>query len=407
MSDIVSGNIMLPEVTVTEKNKSKLNLNIPKSNPPTPEIDKSSINNSLYKSETEKINGFYYDNQINNRLISVSLHPNTITNDGGITWDEVNSSEADDDGYRIKPLFSSLFLEDYQTAISNLWSNFGDDAIGNFLNQIKPYAPYLDEFTKDLEEMVKTQDQMKNNNDPAMKSKAVKILSGFVEKSAPILRKIYPLMNRGVKSKYGRFSYYSGTGVGFGNLSMKFTIFSDWIDNEFNTVDDQLKSLYPYCFGKFADFSDGSGNITGTEIGTSNLGIVGDIANSLFKWQLPPGGFESELSNIDKCQKGTLKLKFGAFYALDNLVISNAQFNFSRQMVKNWVSGENRNHFSPLSCEVTLSFKPASKFTDNKLRKFISGESMETEIYEVQNRLTTRLTEEKASNEQFLNGESH
>ena len=254
--------------------------------------------------------------------------------------------------------------------------------------------------------MSRTQEQMRKDNSPSMNSKAVKLLSGFIEKAAPTLRKIYPLMNRGVKTEYGRFSYYSGTGVGFGNLSMKFTIFSDWIDGKFNSVIDQLSDLYPYCFGKYVKFIE-NGEITGTDINLSKelgIEIKEDIANSLFSWQLPPGGFESDLSNIDKCQKGTFKLKFGAFYSLDNLVISNTQFNFSRQMMKQWDSSLKRNHFQPLFCEVTLGFKPASKFTDNKLKKFISGESMIEDTHEVEQRLTERLIKERTANDNYLKG---
>lgn len=49
---------------------------------------------------------------------------------------------------------------------------------------------------------------------------------------------------------------------------------------------------------------------------------------------MPPAGYEPDLLNMDTILTGTLKLKFGAFYALNSLVCTNAQFSFSKQVVK-------------------------------------------------------------------------
>lgn len=43
---------------------------------------------------------------------------------------------------------------------------------------------------------------------------------------------------------------------------------------------------------------------------------------------MPPAGYEPDLLNMDTILTGTLKLKFGAFYALNSLVCTNAQFSF-------------------------------------------------------------------------------
>ena len=412
MPNEINGGI-LPEVTVTAKNLYKPSSlaqspsmpdKLPKiETQTTRDIENSTFGDSMYNSR-----GFYYNNQLKNELISVSLHVNTVTEDGGITWKDAGGV-LDSEGYRMEPLFRALLTEDYQTAISNSWSEFGDDAIGNFFNQFKPYAPYLGHLSEALKEMNATEEVMKASGDTAMSThfgrimdKVTDVMQGIADEGANIL-------NRSLIAQGARFSYYGGTGVGFGNLTMKFTVFADWGDNgELKTVDSQLQPLYPYCFGKYVDFLDKSGQVTGTQdknLNANNLDVPPSIQNSIneyFAWQFPPAGFEAQVRDIDIVQKGTLKLKFGAFYAIDNLVVSDAQFNFSKQMVKVWQGGEN--DLSPLYCDVTLTFKPASKFTDNKLMKFINGSTMTAERESMEYILESRINEEKTNNENYLQG---
>lgn len=355
--------------------------------------------------------GFYYDNQLLNPLTSVSLHVNTETTDGGITWGPV-SGEKDGDGwgggYAIEPLITSILSEDYQTAISNSWSEFGADAVGGLVNSFKPYAPYLSEFAKALEEMNETEEEMKKNNDPAMNTTSAEIIDKLTNALQYFSENGSKLLNRTFVAQGARFSYYSGTGVGFGNLSMRFTIFSDWEGEKLIDVNQKLQKLYPYCFGKFTDLIDEEGNVTGTDINVGKyletVGLDSDMANRFFKWQLPPAGFESEVKDIDICQKGTMKLKFGAFYSIDNLVVSDAQFNLSRQMVKAWNRAEKTNDIFPLSCDVVLTFRPASKFTDWKLRQLIGGSFMSREKDKIESTLSENIKVRKDELENYMNG---
>ena len=409
---IIGGGILLPESTVTAKNLQKIPFYIP---------DETNIKGKSSQTSEEKSDltggGFYYNEQLRNPLISVSLHVNTETTDGGITWEKASGDKDDTPGewpYKVDALFRAILNEDYQTAISNSWSEFGDDAIGSLFNQFKPYAPYLGHLSKAFKQMNAAEEGMKISGDRAISStfgrimdKVTDVLQGVADEGAQIL-------NRSLIVQGARFSYYSGTGVGFGNLTMKFTVFADWDDaGNFLSVDSQLQPLYPYCFGKFVKLLDEKGNVTGVkEDGILNkavqdLNIVQankDDVNKFFGWQLPPGGFEADVRDIDLCQKGTLKLKFGTFYAIDNLVISDAQFNFSRQMVKNWNKGTGENDISPLSCDVVLTFKPASKFTDNKLYDFISGRTMSSERNKTEEDLRTKLEDEKKSMKNYLEG---
>ena len=351
---------------------------------------------------------FYYDKQLLNELTSVSLHANKSTPDNGVTWEKWNGPTESDPNvgeyrYGLDPLIRSILAEDYQVAVSNTFSEFGADLMGNMFNQFKPYAPYAGHLAKALLDANRVEEEMKVGSEEEKKSinsSVGKALDKFTDIVYKGVKEMPSLLNRTLIAQGARFSYYSGTGVGFGNLSMKFTVFSDWIDGEFKSVDDQLNKIYPYCFGKYVDAIDGKGNVTGTGIDASSLDK--DFVNDYFGWQLPPGGYEAYVKDIDLILPGTLKLKFGAFYSLPNLVIENAQFNFSKQMVKYWENGEN--NITPLSCDVVLTFKPATKFTDVAMKNLINGSSMEKEREAIETVLSRRITDEMEKNYNFLNG---
>lgn len=345
---------------------------------------------------------FYYDKQITNRLTSVYLHANRILD--GDKWKEPDEP-VDDDGYMIRPLCRAILDEDYQVAVSNSWSQFGEDEIGSLFNSLKPYAPYAAHLAKMLKQ-ANEKEEMKTGTEQEKKdinSTVGQVLDKFTDKVYEVVEKAPSLLNRHLVAQGARFSYYSGTGVGFGNLTMKFTVFANWIDGEFKSTHDQLQKLYPYCFGKFVQALDDSGNITGTDVNSGTfISNNKDLINRYFGWQLPPGGYLASVKEIDEIQFGTLKLKFGAFYSLPNLVVESAQFQFSKQMIKVRKPGQTINDITPLSCDVTLTFKPATKFTDNALRNFVSGKSMEKEREVIESVLSTKLTDEMIKNALLL-----
>lgn len=346
---------------------------------------------------------FYYDKQITNRLTSVYLHANRILD--GDKWKEPDEP-VDDDGYMIRPLCRAILDEDYQVAVSNSWSQFGEDEIGSLFNSLKPYAPYAAHLAKMLKQANEKEEEMKTGTEQEKKdinSTVGQVLDKFTDKVYEVVEKAPSLLNRHLVAQGARFSYYSGTGVGFGNLTMKFTVFANWIDGEFKSTHDQLQKLYPYCFGKFVQALDDSGNITGTDVNSGTfISNNKDLINRYFGWQLPPGGYLASVKEIDEIQFGTLKLKFGAFYSLPNLVVESAQFQFSKQMIKVRKPGQTINDITPLSCDVTLTFKPATKFTDNALRNFVSGKSMEKEREVIESVLSTKLTDEMIKNALLL-----
>lgn len=370
--------------------------------------------------------GFYYNNQLRNELQCVSLHPNSEFIGG--KWEQA-AGPLDSEDYRIKPIARAILSEDYQIAVANTWSQFGDDEIGKAWNNIKPFAPYAGHLAKMTGEMMNKMGEMEISENKAVNSTIANGLKKVVGEIQNLSEKGAKVLNRSLVAQGARFSYYSGTGIGFGNLSMKFTIFADFIDDKedlgynkssnsssvsvgnvsFKTVDDQLKELYPYTMGEYTQgVVNSNGEIEGTQgtdgqnIKTGITGDAGEIINEFLAWELPPGGYEPDTKSIDTIQKGTLKLKFGAFYSLPNLVIVGSQFNFSRQMVKFWDGSKNT--LTPLYCDVVLNFKPVTKFSDDSLKRFISGYSMQQERASVNNALKEMIEYRKSDNKIFLGG---
>ena len=138
------------------------------------------------------------------------------------------------------------------------------------------------------------------------------------------------------------------------------------------TVDDQIKGdgtaqhpgILPYVIGEFKNVDEIPGD-------------AGKFVQQYASWQLPPGGFTADIKNVDNVQSGTLRLRIGVRYAIENLVISGAQFNFSKTMVKNPESSDitNDDYLVPLSCDVILNLKPATKSSRKSLERFVFGDA--------------------------------
>lgn len=348
------------------------------------------------------LSGFYYDIQLDNPFTMCSLHPNRIfkvdeNNKKGV-WVSVPADEQDEDDkendnvkekYRKKPLCQSIFNEDFNVSIANNWSDFGGDPIGEMWNNLKPLAPYAAQLVSSLNTMMEQQKDVDRKHPEVNSSYTARALKYIVRQMSKVTSKdangntlndrkdpasvtnsaVVDYLNRSLVVQGTRFSYYSGTGVSFGNLSMKFTVFPKWDkDGKFITVNSQINELYPYLIGRYVpaepDMED-----------KDSAAFIKDFIG----WQMPPGGFASDMKNVDNVQCGTLKLKLGAYYYLNNLVCNDATFNFSKQMVKNpqsFIIGGNlqEDMFSPLYCDVTLTLRPATKYSDQKLREFATGQ---------------------------------
>lgn len=306
--------------------------------------------------------GWYYDIQTGyegpGRMTCVTLHPNT-TDTGQKEWSD-NVGDPDNPAYSASPICVAIANEDFNVSIANTWSEFGGDMIGQLWEQAKILAPYADHAEKMIHKAVEEyHNASQTDRQIIQESKISRAFARTFEKIDEGIQSgqinITDYLNRSLIVQGTRFSYYSGTGISFGNLVMKFTMFPTWKGPSFVSVDDQLEKIYPYVMGHF---------IHEDALKVDEDGMIG--------WQLPPAGFRADVKNVDNVQKGTLLLKYGAYYSVENLVCENASFSYSKQMVKH---PHSKGDYSPLYCDVTLQLRPATKFSDNKLKKFVKGTS--------------------------------
>ena len=384
------------------------------------------------------INGWYYDTQLDNKLTSVSLHSNkwydeSINNGenepkgGFVNWDHCkddngfgnHGKQTDGDqfltnaggtntgrgcGYGIDPICKSILAEDFNVTISNTWSDFGGDPVSEVWNGARTkYGPYLKNAIESLNLLYNKNKEVRNEQDLG---KVMDFFTGIVDKAGTWIKDkseqydidIVRFFNKALISQGTRFSYYGGTGISFGNLGMKFTIFPKWDNNnKFISVTEQVNKLYPYFIGRVESFEKVDKLAKNQEIDLTN-NMFYDFLKKCFMWQTPPNDYKSEIFDVDDIQEGTLKLKLGCYYELANMLCSDMMLNFSKSMVKN----PRDNSVSPLFCDVTLNLRPASKFTDRALKKFIggldeNGRVERKELKELNRSLSANLTNERTN----------
>lgn len=331
---------------------------------------------------------WFYDNQLLDRMTSVSLHANTYR-DNNNKWRRFEAG-IDAGGYCLAPLCTSILNEDFQVNIGNTWNEVGGDPISRAYDTfVKPTAPYVN-YTKDaIAKIGKKAEEWGESNQNL--SNMSKHLTQWAGKIGDIAERrgddLVDYLNSSLISQGARFTYYSGSGVSFGNLQMRFTIFPIWADDgTFLSVPQQLELIFPYVMGTYE-------NIV---VGKNDEGK--DVKSDLISWQKPPAGYQAIYKDIDvKGIKGTLKLRIGSFYVLESLICESMNFNMSRQMVKKpmnfsskdpgWsgvtrltretgdvsLKVEDQMAFSPLFADVIMSFRGATKYSDDTMRRFIYG----------------------------------
>ena len=358
-------------------------------------MEKSSYKEGTLPSSTP----FYYDRQLRNRRMTVTLHPNAKY--AGEAWAPFPEEECfgynvlksgnklnEKYKYRIKPIATAIAGEDFSVNISNSWTDFGrENQIEGMFNNLKPYAPIIGRAAKALNEVSQSE---KGNTEP--NGKAVGILNNIADFAGKHGSRASNILNRQLTVQGTRFAYFSGTTTSFGNLSMRFTVFSDWIWDgskfEFTTCYEQLDELYDYAMSKYKNV-DGSmaasvsewvaTNVFGATSSTSSK--VGQVTREFIeehlKWQMPPGGFMADLKSIDNVQRGTLKLRINDMYSLENLVITSMQVMFSRIPCK-CPTDKDKGKVVPLYADVTLSLQPCTLYSDTALRAFTEGKAWAT-----------------------------
>jgi hypothetical protein len=379
------------------------------------------------RNNPDKVRGFYYDHQIYNPLYTISLHANTRPKPGkdAVIWDE-NMVEAHDglimssltgpdhtqqhwdnewddfftggfstnetgknggklpvihDGshasYYAEPICSSIFSEDFNFSIANEWTSWdGGNFLENLFKSVKPYAPMVGTMTKALSGL----------NEKDVKGDWAKWMTSGAKKLGEWLDDtgIESTLNKALYIQGTRYSMYNGTSTNFGNMSMKFTLLSDWKPEypgsktyRFMTVYDQFAYIYPYCTGLWEpDGKAGPAHKFAERVLTKKMQEMTDpFITEYVGWQSPPGGFKSINRNIDVQQEGTLRLMLGGFYTIDNLVIKNISVNMSRQLCKCPVKGYD-GLMVPLYADIVIELQPVSVYTDVSLGRFLRSDGM-------------------------------
>lgn len=403
--------------------------------------------------DTEKeTSGFYYDLHRKNPMMRVTLHANTKIPDsafeqwpawattGLIDVDEPEAgnskikyvindqTEEVDIRYGARPICSSIINEDFNVSVANTWADFaGGQQINDLFNTYKTFeayshkiAPMLKTLSSGARDYVgENSDSIFNNKIGLGAVKAVDVLGNFAGRKGNML-------SRNIVVQGTRFKYYSGTGIAFSNLGMRFTLFADYIEvleearvgssdygkinytgtYKFKTPDEQLAELLPYSVGLYTKFlKDGSISnslnsvvyseekdnkttkeytlkdvltcipfINESDLNKSSNEIEKNI-NTYLGWQMAPGGFRASIDYVDSIQTGTLMLKIGPYYRLKNLVVQDIQLNYSKHMAKYFDKETHTVKTCPLYCDVAITLSPANKYSDRMLQDFVMSRS--------------------------------
>lgn len=310
-----------------------------------------------------------------------------------VQWEAFSQEEADPDSlnvfgravtypYSKVPILKTFVHEDFNVSVANSWTNNGGgDAVSDIYNLVKPYAAYLpylkDQFMIAWDAQKKGLSEgdlkdIKNSRVASLAMEAVNKAHEFLEgtgdrknhdEGTNLFDTITKELNSTLVSQGSRFSYYQGTGTSFSHLNMRTTIFPEYdSDGNLITVLDKLEKIFPYVMGSFEHDE-----------------LIKKInAEDFVAWQRPPGGFEANIFDIDAIQKGTLKLKIGSMYSLDNLVVQSMQLNLSKTVLKIPNPFKQLKTPTPLYAEITLDLMPVTKYSVNSLMDFVNGSRMKT-----------------------------
>lgn len=353
--------------------------------------DTSLVSETRYRKSV----GFYYDSQLKDPYLSITLHPNTVENPDNdavakkapgpylerTTSIPTDVTDEDWDCYSVYPLVRALITDDFSYSINNNFSDFsGGNPIENIFNSLKPYAGILGKFGKGAK---KARESMKgtNNYGSTIAEWGDRIL-GWVEGLAENGSKV---LNQALMVQGTRFTYYNGTQFNVNNLELKYVKFSDWTEKisetgtttyEFIPVTDYIKSLNWYVMGKYHPVAtDFFKNLLGNDMGK----MLDDQIKEYVGLQSPPAGFSMSCKNLNNMLKGTLRLNIGGRYALANLVIKNMNVNLSKVQAKDPRTGH-EGETVPLYAEIVIQLAPASMMIDTTLNSILENGLSKSEI---------------------------
>ena len=323
-----------------------------------------------------------------NDIIDKKTHLSSMAppNSSAIGQDDIDWSGS----YGYTPIATAILNEDFQINIQNSWTDVsGNNTLEDLWRTIQPMSGTLASLAPLISKMSEN-----ISGETAITGTG----KGLLGAAGSFMAGASQFLNSSLVVQGSRFTIYQGTNTDFANLSMKFTLFSDWekVSNEsgqpefkFITVNQKLNRLWPYFQGYYQSLDEGyikflkskfkllknqfiylknknqepSTNQQQEETreqensteSTENsildsakdfvdkvLDLVKDAGGKIGKdvlpkmigFQDPPAGFTAINKNIDACQKGTFRLVFGGKYAIDNLVGGTMNVTLSKSVVK-------------------------------------------------------------------------
>lgn len=211
--------------------------------------------------------GWYYDKQLENPLTSVSLHPNQVLNMTTGKWEDVKDGDdekyikkggQDGCGYSIKPIAQAILQEDFNVAVANRWTAVGDNAISEMWNQartIGPYVPVAKDMLSIITKAAENQSAQSAAEGNTVTSKLTDILGTVSKLAEGGINLLSSRINDSLIIQGSRFTYYSGSGVAFGNLGLRYTMFPVFDGGRMISTVDQVANILPYVNGTFEESS--------------------------------------------------------------------------------------------------------------------------------------------------------
>ena len=359
------------------------------------DIHKKALVNPDYDPEKSKSDlseirhtGFYYDAQLSDDSMIMSLHPSTYNN--GNEWVKFDEGypvfySGEITHYSKIPIAVCLLNEDPTFSVSNRFTDFnGGNPIEDIFNSLKPYAPLAGKIAKGLGEA---------DTDTKYGGAVTDFLNNVAKKGQTFMSKAENYLNKALFVQGTRFTYYNGSDFSTSQMEMKFTKFSEYNNKgEFINVAEYIGDvLAPYSFGRYRSLSD-----TGADKKSYGGGMLGTITKEIAEYvgvQSPPGGFRMDSKSLHNALFGTLRLNIGGVYAIENLIIKNLTFSFSRSQTKN---PEKPGETVPLYADISITLTPAAMLTDNSMQKILAGDGLKTSMQTRASDNKTQLEKMKA-----------
>lgn len=336
--------------------------------------------------------GFYYDAQLENPYLSMSLHANTkIVNGKWVKWpgphlEPISESRDYSKCYGAQPIARCIISEDFSYSITNNFSDYnGGNPIESMFENFKPYAPIYGKFGKAMKEGAAS-----NNANGNYGSSIISMISSAAGKIGDWMSKSSSYLNKALFVQGSRFSFYNGTSFNFNNMEMKFIAFSDYVTKDggktwvFQSVEDYIKTLQPYVMGIYSRYNADFLSQFDSTIAEEARKFISEYVG----FQDPPGGFTMDTKALDNTLLGTVRLNIGGTWAIENLVIRGINVNMSRVQAKH---PEYPGQTVPLYAEISIQLAPAAALVDTGYRDILDHKGMSRLRTNLESRYNTDL----------------